>query len=95
MAQAKPMLSFLRSASLKQSTYNAGDARDSGSIMGQGEPLEEEMMAQSSILAWKILDKGAWWAIVHRVPKNQTQWAQHTQTSEVSIVGYSELWGRE
>ena len=54
MAQAKPMLSFPGSASLKQSTYNAGDARDSGSIVGQGEPLEEEMMAQSGILAWKI-----------------------------------------
>ena len=41
------------------------------------------------------MDKGAWWATVHRVPKNQTQWAQHTQTREVSIVGYWELWGRE
>ena len=37
------------------------------------DPLEEGMATHSSILAWRIpMDRGAWWAIVHRVTKNQT-----------------------
>ena len=32
------------------------------------------MATHSSILAWKILmDRGTWWATVHRVAKSQTQ----------------------
>ena len=27
------------------------------------DPLEEEMATQSSILAWRILDRGAWQAV--------------------------------
>ena len=27
-------------------------------------PLEEEMATRSSILAWRIMDRGAWWAAV-------------------------------
>ena len=38
---------------------------------GQEDLLEEEI--HSSIFAWRILmDKGAWWATVHRVAKSQT-----------------------
>ena len=39
---------------VKDLTANAGDARDMGSILGWEDPLEEEMAAHSSILAWKI-----------------------------------------
>ena len=39
--------------------------------MCQEDPLEEEMEIHSSILAWRILDKGAWWATVHGVTKSQ------------------------
>ena len=36
--------------------------------------LEEGMATHSSILAWRIpMDRGAWWATVHGVTKNQTQ----------------------
>ena len=35
----------------KESTCHAGDV---GSIPGSGDPLEEEMVTQSSILAWRI-----------------------------------------
>ena len=36
-------------------------------------PLEEEMVAYSSILVWKnLMDRGAWLAIVHGVAKSQT-----------------------
>ena len=39
---------------------------------GLGILLEEEMATHSSILAWRIpMDRGAWWATVHRVTKNQ------------------------
>ena len=32
------------------------------------------MEVHSSILAWRIpMDRGAWWATVHRVAKNWTQ----------------------
>ena len=37
-------------------------------------PLEEEMAAHSSILAWRIpMDRGDWGAIVHGVTKSQTR----------------------
>ena len=33
--------------------------------LGQEHPLEKEMAAHSSILAWEIPDRGAWRATVH------------------------------
>ena len=33
--------------------------------LGQEDLLEEEMATHSSIPAWKIPDRGAWWATVH------------------------------
>ena len=33
---------------------NAGDLRDTGLILGSGNPLEKEMAAHSSILVWRI-----------------------------------------
>ena len=39
----------------------------------QEDPLEEGMATHSSILAWRItMDRGAWWAAVHRVAKSET-----------------------
>ena len=39
--------------------------------LGQEDPLEEGMAAHSSTLAWRIpMEKGAWWATVHRVAKS-------------------------
>ena len=41
--------------------------------LGQEDPLELEMATHSGILAQKnSMDRGAWWAIVHRVAKSQT-----------------------
>ena len=38
--------------------------------LGQEDPLEKGMATHSSILAWRIpMDRGAWWATVHRVSK--------------------------
>ena len=42
-------------------------------FLGWEEPLEEGMATYSSILAWRIpMDRGAWWAAVHRVAKSWT-----------------------
>jgi len=42
--------------------------------LGWEDPLEEEMATHSRILAWENpIDRGTWWATVHRVGKSQTQ----------------------
>ena len=47
--------------------------RDMGQIPGSEDLLEEGMTVHSSILAWRILDRGAWWVTVHGVTKSWTQ----------------------
>ena len=40
--------------------------------LGWEDPLEEGMATHSSILAWRNpMDRGAWWATAHGVPKSQ------------------------
>ena len=39
---------------VKNPPDNTGDIRKAGSILGQEDPLEEEMATHASILAWKI-----------------------------------------
>ena len=42
--------------------------------LGQEDALEEGMATHSIILAWRIpIDRGAWWARVHRVAQSQTR----------------------
>ena len=39
--------------------------------LGWEDPLEEEITTQASVLAWKNpMDRGAWWATVHRVTES-------------------------
>ena len=49
------------------------DAGDMGLIPGLGRSTGKGMTTYTSILAWEILgkpmDRGAWWATVHRVAK--------------------------
>ena len=46
-------------------------------FLGQEDPLEEGMATHSSILAWRIpVDRGAWWATVHKVSKSRTRLKQ-------------------
>ena len=41
--------------------------------LGWEDPMEEGLATHSSILAWRIpMDRGAWWATVHRVAKSWT-----------------------
>ena len=59
---------------VKNPPANAGDAGDPGLIpgwgrcpgLGHGNPLQYSCMENS-------MDRGAWWPIVHRVAKSQTQ----------------------
>ena len=51
----------------------AGDARDVGPIP----PLEKEMATLSSIFAWKIPHRGAWWVRVQGFTKSWTQLSMH------------------
>ena len=55
--------------------YNAGDARDPGSILDWKDPLEKEMATHS--LQYSCLenpmDRGDWRAIVQGVAKSQTE----------------------
>ena len=57
----------------KESTCNAGDTGDAGSIPGsgrfpggrKGNPLQYSCLKSP-------MDRGAWWAIVHGVAKSRT-----------------------
>ena len=70
----------------KNPPANAGDIRDAGSISGSGRspggghdnPLEYSCLDNPK-------DRGAWWATVHRVVKNQTRLKQLSMPSEFVI----------
>ena len=59
---------------VKNLPANAGDIRDAGSIPGLGRSPGE---GHSNPLQYSCLenpmDRGAWWAMVHRVAESQTQ----------------------
>ena len=51
------------------------------------DPLKEGMATHSSILAWRIsVDRGAWWATVHRAIKSWTQLKQPSTHTCVSFI---------
>ena len=58
---------------VKNLPANAGDARDSGLILGSGRSLGggNDNPLQCSYLE-KPVDRGAWWVTVHGVAKRQT-----------------------
>ena len=47
---------------VKNPPANAGDLRDEGSIPGSGRSPEDSLE--------NLMDRGAWWAAVHRVTKS-------------------------
>ena len=63
---------------VKNLSANAGDAREGGSIPGlrrspgggHGNPLQYSRLEKS-------MDRGAWWAAVHRVTKSWTRLNEH------------------
>ena len=58
---------------VKNLPANAGDVRDEGSVPGlgtspgggNGNPLQDSFLENA-------MDRGAWWATVHRVARNPT-----------------------
>ena len=47
-------MGFPSGAVMKNLPANAGDTGNTGLILGQEDPLEEEMATYSSTLAWRI-----------------------------------------
>ena len=59
--------------SVKNMPASASRQKTQVQSLGQKDPLEKEMANHSSILAWRIPCRGAWWAPVHEVlQKSQT-----------------------
>ena len=64
---------FLGGSVVKNLPANTGNIKDTGSILGSGRspggghgnPLQYSCLENP-------MDRGAWWAIVHRVAKSQT-----------------------
>ena len=71
LAQTLGCLNFPGSSDSKESAFNMGDL---GSIPGLGRPPGERHgnALQYSCLE-NIMDRGAWWATVHGIPKSWTQ----------------------
>ena len=58
---------------LYQLSYQGSNAGETSSVPGLGRPLEKEMAAHPSILAWEIQWRGTWRAAVHEVSKKRAQ----------------------
>ena len=54
----------------KESSCNAGDAGDMGSISGLRRSLEKEVATLQYSRLENPIDRGAWWATVYRVAKS-------------------------
>ena len=75
---------------VKNTTANAGDIRDAGSIPRSGRTPggEHSNPLQYSCLE-NPMDRGAWWVIVHRVAKSQTSLKQHgIQVTDLIYLGF-------
>ena len=72
---------------VKNPFANAGDLRDAGSIPelgrspggGYGNPIQYSCLENP-------IDRGAWWATVHRVTQSQTQIKQLNTHTLISIL---------
>ena len=59
---------------VKNLPFNTGDAEDVGSILRSGLPgVGHDNPLQYSCLE-NSMDRGAWWATVHKVAKNMTNY---------------------
>ena len=61
---------------VKNPPANAGDVRDMGSVPKSGRSPEKERPPTPVFLLGKSMDRGAWWATVHRVTKSRIQLKQ-------------------
>ena len=56
---------------VKNLPANAGDVRDAGLIYESEDPLEESLVAHCYSCLENSMDRGVWWATVHRVAQSQ------------------------
>ena len=57
-----------------------------GLFLGREDPLEEGTAIHPSIFAWRIpIDRGAWWAAVHRVTKSDMTERLSAHTHKATI----------
>ena len=64
---------------VKNPPANAEDVRDTGLIPGSGRSPGIGNGSPVQYLAWKIpMDRGTWWATLHKVAKSRTQVRAHT-----------------
>ena len=73
---------------IENSIANAGDVRDVGSIPGSGRSLEE---GNGNLLQYSCLensmDRGDWWAMVHKVTKSWTQLKRRNTQRDQECIG--------
>ena len=81
---------FFGGSDSKESACNAGDPGDTGSIPGLGGSLEQKYNTQLQYSCLEFLvDRGAQWAIIHRVTKSQTKTeTEHRHTWILSFQIY-------
>ena len=74
LASPKPGLNFTHSLVKNlPANANAGDVRDTGLIPGSGSfPGEGNSNPLQHSCLENPMDRGAWWATVHRVPESRT-----------------------
>ena len=85
-------MDFPDGATIKNPPANARDLRDEGLIPGLGGSLG---VGNSNPLQYSCLknsmDRGFWWAIVHRVAKSQTQLSTGVNTQSGFTIPHSNI----
>ena len=73
---------------IKNLPANAEDIRDRGSIPGSGRSPGEGHGNTLQYCLENHMDRGTWWAVVHRVTKSQTQLsaAQHSTAQHMATT---------
>ena len=85
------LMGFLGSSDSKESACNAGDP---GLILGSGRsPGEGSGYPHQYSCLGNPMDRGAWQATVHRVPKSRTRLSVHTPNPDSNCLPYrSRTW---
>ena len=90
--QLRSIKGFPGGASGKEPTANAGDIKRHRFDPWVGEiSWRRAWQSTPVLLPGESHDRGAWWAIVHRVTKSQTQLKPHARTHICSIKSAQEL----
>ena len=77
---------------VKNSPVNAEDTRDTGSGWGRSPGGEHGNACQYSCLE-NPMNRGAWWAIVHRFANSRTRWKQLCTVHACINRGLRQLFG--